>query len=110
VNVKPVEMQIAIPRVHDAGQTQQQLNHKPLLDQHAAANLNAKQTEALQQKPNEVHNAHDSKVENRTKDSRQQDQGDRQRSRQHASEATNESDKEAQIKHPYKGKHIDFTL
>jgi hypothetical protein len=110
MNIKPVEMQIAIPRVQEAGHTQQQLNHKPALDQHTAANLNAKLTEALQQKPNEVNKAHDSKVENRTKDSKHQERDDRHQNAQEESESSKESDKHTPARHPFKGKHIDFTL
>jgi hypothetical protein len=108
MNWKPVEMQIAIPRTQEATQIQQQLNHKPAHDQQLAAQLSSKQAEALQQKPNEVNKPHDSRL---TKDSRGSGQGHRENGKQKQTPSEDQSGGEAgQAKHPYKGKHIDFTL
>jgi hypothetical protein len=108
MNLKPVEMQIAIPRTQEATQIQQQLNHKPTHDQQLAAQLSSKQAEALQQKPNEVNKTHDSRIMN---DSRGSGQGNGQSGKQKQSSSQDPSGGEAgQAKHPYKGKHIDFTL
>ncbi|CAM2893107.1 hypothetical protein PASE110613_06325 [Paenibacillus sediminis] len=106
--MKPVELQIAVPRTHDAGRLQNEQQHRPMNDQHLLAGQNVKEADELRRRSTEVNESVNNSIR---EDDRQQSsqQGSSHRSRKQGQEA--ESDKTVNAaEHPYKGKHIDFSL
>lgn len=103
--MKPVEMQIAIPRTSEATRIQQDQQYRPLSDQALLANQNIKEAEHKQKVSPEVNESGDNTVIKREKDhpSSHHDQSSHE-------QLTSEQEKEHFAEHPYKGKNIDFSL
>lgn len=47
MSLKPVELQIALPRTHDAGKVQNNLQQRPALDQQQLAGQNVKHSQEI---------------------------------------------------------------
>lgn len=103
MSLKPVELQIALPRTTDAGKVQNELQHRPMLDQQQLAGQNVKHSAELAQRPTEVDESAESLLEN---------DGGRGKGRGNQSSGQGERKKEAvhDAEHPYKGHRIDLSL
>ena len=103
---KAVEMQVALPRTHDAGQLMHQLQHKPLDDQSQLAGQQVKQTEQERKKSAKVEETKQFSIRDDEPKQRsgQRDGGGKGRQQALAKKPG------AVARHPYKGHRIDLTL
>lgn len=108
MDLKPVELQIAVPRTNEAGKIQQVQQLKPVLDQQQLAAQNVKQSEQLRIRSNEVDETGKSEIrdEGRNFSSGGQSQagkGDEQPGAEGSINLAHPAE------HPFKGKHIDVS-
>ncbi|WP_166237923.1 hypothetical protein [Paenibacillus turpanensis] len=109
MNFKPVELQIALPRVNDAALLQSQLQNKMTAEQAQQGKDELRRTEAMRQKSAKVqesdavviHDEHGAK--NPYNRSKKQKKRSPNRER-------HEEDSKQERPHPFKGQHIDFKL
>lgn len=100
MSLKAIEMQIALPRTHDAGRIQEQLEQRNLVAQHNAAlevhkEDEKKRSTVLKQEQKDITHFHE-----------EGSQGEHQQSdRKNKKKNTPENNS----KHPYKGSSIDFS-
>ncbi|MDQ0230508.1 hypothetical protein [Metabacillus malikii] len=98
MSLKSIELQIAIPRTHDAGKLQEQFNQRGQLIHDQLADTIKKEDDI---KKTQVPENNDSeKIKLKQENSNQNQQ---QQKKQKKEEEQNE-----QSEHPYKGKSIDF--
>ncbi|WP_145408820.1 hypothetical protein [Paenibacillus xylanexedens] len=105
MSFKAVELQIAVPRTSEAGRYQNEYQQRPVIDQSLLAEQTAKEAEAARQRSEAMDETANAALrDNHMNDSEQNN------SSQHSkfSEDAQENIKPAE--HPYKGKHIDFSL
>ncbi|MEF2965185.1 hypothetical protein V3851_05010 [Paenibacillus sp. M1] len=107
MNLKAVEMQIAVPRTNEAGRIQHEVQQRPLIDQSLLSAENIKQHEQQRQRSAIV----DESAQNRTVKRDGDPQGERQGQASHGDQ-TEDQEKEQKhpAEHPYKGHHIDLSL
>ncbi|GIP56519.1 hypothetical protein QNH46_10960 [Paenibacillus woosongensis] len=106
MNMKSVEMQIALPRTNEAGRIQQDQQQRPLIDQTILAGQNMKTSELERGKSQAMEQSARNKTVKREEDAASgQDKEQRD-----AEEQQEERDKEKAAKHPFKGRHIDLSL
>lgn len=106
MNLKAVEMQIAVPRTNEAGRIQQENQQRPVIDQNLLSAENIKERELERQRSANIdESAHNTKIkrEGHSPDQQRQQpppQGEQQE----------EQEKEHPAEHPFKGRHIDLSL
>lgn len=107
MNMKPVEMQIAVPRTSEATRIQQDQQYRPLSDQALLANQSLKEAEHNRKVSPGVDESGQNTVIKREKDhpSSQQEQSSHEQPPQEL-----EQKQKHFAEHPYKGKNIDFSL
>ncbi|OKP99389.1 hypothetical protein [Paenibacillus sp. P46E] len=103
MSLKPVELQIALPRTTEAGKIQNGLQHRPALDQQQLAGQNVKQSEQLAQRSSEVDESAESAL--RDDGSGQHHSGSHTPAHKHQKPETSHD-----AEHPYKGHRIDLSL
>lgn len=103
MTLRPVELQIALPRTTEAGKIQNELQQRPSLDQQQLAGQNVKQSLEMSQRSPEIAESAESALRN-----------DGGRGNQHGGSASNprqQKQEEARTaEHPYKGHSIDLSL
>ncbi|MBO1510387.1 hypothetical protein [Metabacillus bambusae] len=99
MSLRNIEMQIALPRTHDAGKLQEQLNQRSQLAQEQLANSFQKESDI---KRSQVQENSDSEKLHLKKESSEQHQQHNQKKRKKEQKQDENPD------HPYKGKKIDF--
>ncbi|MEK3734597.1 MULTISPECIES: hypothetical protein [Paenibacillus] len=102
MSLKSVEMQIAVPRTHEAGKMHNELQQRPYNDQSLLAGEQIKNSRIQSQRSTEVSESAEAAI---------RDDGNRQSSEQqerHASDSSEQQEKPAE--HPYKGRNFDVTL
>ncbi|MCM3699115.1 hypothetical protein [Paenibacillus macerans] len=109
MNMKPVELQIAVPRTSEAGRVQHDQQHRPLLDQSLLSMQAVKTGEAERQRSAGVDES------NRNKNVRREGNGsfseEQEPERESGGKPDEQEPKPEQLaEHPYKGRHIDFSL
>lgn len=106
MTLRSIEMQVALPRVNDVGQVQNQLSQKPLFDQALLAQKEALKSQEQLKRSNEVDKSSTLLVgeEDAERGARGQNRQPGARKRR-----SSEAGDKASI-HPYKGHHIDLTL
>jgi hypothetical protein len=111
MNLKPVELQMAIPRATEVGRVQQQTQQKPQQDQTLLQQAAAKTSEINQQKTQNVDEANGERVrdEEKQKDSQSKKRKKHKLAGYQASTKKEEHDNN-QAEHPFKGKRIDLSL
>ncbi|MBW4083272.1 hypothetical protein [Paenibacillus sp. S150] len=102
MSLKPVELQIALPRTTEAGKIQNGLQHRPALDQQQLAGQSVKQSEHLAQRSSEV----DESAESLREDGSRGDHG----GGHSASYKQKKTETVHEAEHPYKGHRIDLSL
>ncbi|MNI32092.1 hypothetical protein D3C76_15750 [compost metagenome] len=108
MNMKPVEMQIAIPRTSEAGRIQNEGQQRPHIDQNLLAGENIKNSEHDRKRSSGVdESAHNTTVRREGNGSSEQQEG---QAHSNHEDGHAEQGKEQMAEHPYKGKHIDFSL
>ncbi|CAM4317634.1 MAG: hypothetical protein E7L01_07590 [Paenibacillus macerans] len=109
MNMKPVELQIAVPRTSEAGRVQHDQQHRPLLDQNLLSQQAVKTGEADRQRTAEMDES------NRNKNVRREGNGSSGQEQEPERGSGGKPDEpetkpEHLAEHPYKGRHIDFSL
>ncbi|WP_028545182.1 hypothetical protein [Paenibacillus taiwanensis] len=106
MNMKSVELQVAIPRTQEVSSIHQQMQQRPTLEQSMLNEQAAKLTESLRQRNEKV----DASSEGRIRD-------DEEHASHHDSSTPDKQPDDPEKKnaavpaeHPYKGKHIDFSV
>ncbi|MDT3424543.1 hypothetical protein J2Z22_000055 [Paenibacillus forsythiae] len=99
--MRPVELQIAVPRTTEAGKVQQELQHRSGLEQQGLAMQNIKDSRELANRSTEV---------NESSESALRDDGHQGGSAGHGSSREHKKDKETNPEHPYKGHRFDIKL
>ncbi|MEK3793037.1 hypothetical protein MKX42_15010 [Paenibacillus sp. FSL R7-0204] len=102
MSLKPVELQIALPRTHDAGKVQNNLQQRPALDQQQLAGQNVKHSQEISLRSTEV----DESAESALRDGGKGNGAGSQPHPRKPDKQENTHDAE----HPYKGHRIDFSL
>ncbi|GJM83590.1 hypothetical protein MJ257_10520 [Paenibacillus timonensis] len=106
MNMKSVEMQIAVPRTSEAGRVQHDQQHRPILDQSLLSVQALKDSEIERRRSAGVdESAHNTTV-------RREGNGSFAREQEHGRSGDNpdEQAQEHRAEHPYKGRHIDLSL
>ena len=103
MNIKPVELQIAVPRTTEAGKIQNDLQHRPSIHQQQLAGQNVKMSHEQAQRSSEVEESSETSV-------RDDGQGEQHSGGNTSSDKKGEAAKYRDAEHPYKGHSIDFTL
>lgn len=103
MSLKPVELQIAVPRTTEAGRIQNDLQHRPTADQQQLAAQNIKHSQEMTQRSSEVEDSSEPAL--RDDGSRGKHTGGQSH---HEREARQEQAREAE--HPYKGHRLDLSL
>lgn len=105
MTLRSVELQIALPRVTEASNVQNQMSQKPMTDQNALQQQQAQLSEQQMKRPNELDRSSTLLVgeeeEQREKGSGQQQSKEKRQTSQQ---------RQDQPEHPYKGRHIDLML
>jgi hypothetical protein len=105
MEVKSIELQIAVPRTSEVGRIQNEAQQRPQIDQSMLSAQNVKDSELQRQRSTEVdEGALSSHVKRDEGSSAKQQQG------QSSGDSQDEHDKEKPAEHPYKGHHIDLSL
>ncbi|WP_342561483.1 hypothetical protein NST84_17680 [Paenibacillus sp. FSL R7-0345] len=103
MSLKPVELQIALPRTTDAGRVQHEQLHRPVLDQQMLAGQNVKHTAEQAQRTSGIDESAETKL-----------RGDGERGNGQGSASTGQEQKSQDAphdaEHPYKGRRIDLSL
>jgi hypothetical protein len=103
MSLKAIEMQIALPRTHEAGKLQEQMQMRGqlqhLLAEHEVHKDEEKKKSTVIKQEQKAKLSFDS----------QQGQGDRPSSHSKQNKKKQSSAGEQQINHPYKGNRIDFS-
>jgi len=103
MTLKSIDAQLSLTRSLEASAVQNQLNHKPMDDQAAAAGLLRKQAEEQRKRSNQVDKADDARI--RDGSGRNGQYYSRSKKKQDKDNKTEEAGE-----HPYKGKFIDLSL
>lgn len=103
MSMKSVEMQIAVPRTHEASKVHNEFQQRPMNDQNLLAGEQTKNSRAEAQRSTEVSETAETAV---------RDGGGRQSpDKQQDGETAEAGEKTEQLaEHPYKGKNFDVTL
>ncbi|MGN7939856.1 hypothetical protein [Virgibacillus sp. 6R] len=99
MSLKNIEMQIALPRTHDAGKIQEQLNQRSQLIHDQLAHTINKETDIKRSKVPE--NSSSAKLKLKRDNKNQQEHQQQEKKEKNEKQSEIES-------HPYKGKTIDF--
>lgn len=103
MSLKPVELQIAVPRSTEAGRIQNELMHRQAADQQQLAGQNVKESREISQRSTEV----DETFETAVRDDGRRGQGGGESPHP---EQERESETAQPAVHPYKGRRIDLSL
>jgi hypothetical protein len=110
MSLKSIDMQIAVQKSTETGMKQNQLQHKPVLDQSMLATKEEKNSEMARQRSSKVdetanHRIRDDQLNGKNKwikqEKKKQDKGITNEDAQHTAN---------RVEHPYKGRHIDLSL
>ncbi len=103
MSLKPVELQIALPRSTEAAKLHNDMQHRPSLHQQQLAGQNVKNSLEMAQRSTEVDESSEASI-------RDDGEQENHQGRQSSSGQKNKSEKYQDAKHPYKGHNIDFTM
>ncbi|MNJ33143.1 hypothetical protein D3C77_278220 [compost metagenome] len=105
MNMKSVDLQIAVPRTSEAGRMQQDQQQRPLIDQTILAGQNIKASELERKKSQAMEqSAHNKAIK------REGNAADQEKGQAEAEEKQEEREREQAAEHPFKGRHIDLSL
>lgn len=105
MNMKPVELQIAVPRTSEATRIQQDQQYRPISDQALLANQTTKELEQNRKRSAQVDESGINTIIKR--DDNHPSSGHDQTPQEHAEQ---EAEKKHPAEHPYKGKTIDLSF
>lgn len=102
--MKSVEMQIALPRTHEAGKIQNEFLQRPVQDQVQLAAQNIKESREMSQRSTGVDETANSSIREEGKQHSSHKDGHSQLQQQ------DQAPEEHPAEHPYKGRRIDLSL
>ncbi|MDR0270054.1 MAG: hypothetical protein LBJ26_18440 [Paenibacillus sp.] len=103
MSMKPVEMQIAIPRTTEAGKIQNDVQHRSSQEQQFLAAQQQKETQELRQRSSGVDETANAAVRDEGKRHSQKDGSPSDKSQKEPAEHQD-------AEHPYKGHRLDVSL
>ena len=104
MDFKPIDMQMPIPRTHDAGEVQNLQKQKPSQDQIMLAQESRKIVEQERKKSTKIEQSAEGAIEDQYRDSHEPEQNLKRKQEQQKKQEQNSA------KHPFKGNYIDFSL
>lgn len=104
MSLRTVELQITIPRTHEAGKIQEQMQQRPLNDMAHLAEEEKKNIAKQQEKTAATEHAEQEKI----KDQQKQNQSNRQNAKR--DDQQKDQVNKQKIQHPYKGHSVDISL
>ncbi len=107
MSLRPVELQFVLHKNDEAGLKQNQLNHKPVQDQALLADDALKHTEKDRHVTGKSENTHKATLFEKDKEKSEQQNKKSPRKKESAAEIPAHSEMN---EHPFKGKHIDYSL
>lgn len=108
MDLKSVELQIAVPRTGEASRIHQDQQQRPLMDQQQLAGQNVKHAEQQSKRSAGVDESAKALVREEERHSSNKDESNS--SSGHDKESTESPNKTHPAEHPFKGKHIDLSL
>lgn len=102
VGLKPIELQIAVHRTVDSGKMQDERNQRAMITQHQGQDEERQKSEIRKQRIQQK----DAELKGETI---KKDQRSGQQHQSHQKKAAMEEE-QTKAEHPYKGKHVDFSL
>jgi|SRR5690625_1391629 len=103
MSLKSIELQVAIPRTHDAGRMQEQMTKQSQQFQDTLTKQQLREELIKRGKVNEYEQVKNLHVKDEEKDKNRKDDLDDQKKRKQGEK------KQSQLEHPYLGKKIDFS-
>jgi hypothetical protein len=110
MSFKAIDMQVAVHRSTETGMKQNQLMHKPVLDQAILAANIEKNTEATRNKNTKVDETMNHVIRDDQENGKNKLLKQTKKKQASATGKIDEPHSSANAGHPYKGKHIDFSL
>ena len=104
MSLRTVELQITIPRTHEAGKIQEQLQQRPLNDMAHLAEEEKKNIAKQQEKTSATEQAEHEKIKEQQKQNHANQQNAKQDDQQ------KDRTKKTKLQHPYKGHSVDISL
>lgn len=108
MNMKPVEMQIALPRTQETSTVQHQQQQRPSTEQAILNTQAQKLMERSRERNEQVESSQDARIRNQQHEG--ENHADRDGNDNNQSEHKQDEAGQASVpaQHPFKGKHIDF--
>lgn len=106
MDLKAVEMQIAIPRTNELGRIQHEGQQRPMIDQSLLSMENVKEHELERQRSSGV----DESAHNTTVKREGDSPGNQRQGQASPGEKQEEQEKVHPAEHPYKGRHVDLSF
>jgi hypothetical protein len=110
MSLKAIDMQIAVQKSTETGMKQNQLMHKPVLDQAMLAANIEKNAEATRQKSSKVDEIANHVIRDDQENGKNKLLKQTKKKQANAMGNKDAPHSSANVGHPYKGKHIDFSL
>ncbi|WP_028550451.1 hypothetical protein [Paenibacillus sp. UNC451MF] len=107
MSLRPVELQFVLHKNDEAGLKQNQLNQKPVQDQALLADDALKHTEKERHLTGKSENPHKATLFEKDKEKSEHQNKKSPRKKESASSSSTHPEKS---EHPFKGKHIDYSL
>jgi hypothetical protein len=107
MNVRPIEMQIAIPRTPDASQMAHQQMERPVFEQTLAQQQRLKEASEQLQKTAKLDKAEQAVIRD---EEREGSPGQQHGGKRRPKEKEPPRNRAGEAQHPYKGRHIDLSL
>jgi hypothetical protein len=110
MSFKAIDMQIAVQKSTETGMKQNQLMHKPVLDQAMLATTIERNADAARQKSSKVDESVNHVIRDDQENGKNKLLKQTKKKQANAAGSIEESRTSANFSHPYKGKHIDLSL
>ncbi|QGQ96256.1 hypothetical protein EHS13_15900 [Paenibacillus psychroresistens] len=110
MSFKAIDMQIAVQKSTETGMKQNQLMHKPVLDQAMLATTLERGAESSRQKSSKVDESVNHVIRDDEENGKNRMLKQTKKKQVKAAETMEGSRSSVSGGHPYKGKHIDFSL
>jgi hypothetical protein len=110
MSLKSIDMQFAVQKSTETGMKQNQLQHKPVLDQAILATKAEKNIEVTRQKSSKLEETLNYQIRDDQQNGK--NKGLKQTPKKRNNKSTNMETQStaANLEHPYKGRHIDLSL
>jgi hypothetical protein len=110
MSLKSIDMQFAVQKSTETGMKQNQLQHKPALDQANLATQEEKNIELTRQKSSKLEETLNHQIRDDQQNGKNNWLKQNQKKRNNKSTDVEKLHTAANLEHPYKGRHIDLSL